>query len=96
MQIDSVFSQRRHQIIQIASEHGARNIRVFGSRARGDDTADSDLDILVELEPGRTLLDSVAIKQDLGDLLGCQVDVVTEASISPYIREQVLKDATRL
>jgi hypothetical protein len=96
MQIDSVFSQQRHQIIQIASGHGASNIRVFGSRARGDDTTDSDLDILVELEPGRTLLDLVAIKQDLGDLLGCQVDVVTEASISPYIREQVLKDAIRL
>ncbi len=96
MQIDSVVSQRRQQIIQIASGHGASNIRVFGSRARGDDTTDSDLDILVELGPGRTLLDLVAIKQDLGDLLGCQVDVVTEASISPYIREQVLKDAIRL
>lgn len=96
MQNDSILSQRRQQIIQIASGYGASNIRVFGSRARGDDTMDSDLDILVELEPGRTLLDLVGIKQDLGDLLGCQVDVVTEASISPYIREQVLKDATRL
>ena len=56
----------------------------------------SDLDLLVKLEAGRSLLDLIAIKQDLEDLLGCQVDVVTEAAISPYIREKVLKEAVAL
>ena len=71
-------------------------MRVFGSRARGEARPDSDLDVLVTLTPGHSLLDLVAIKQDLEDLLGCAVDVVTEASISPYIRDNVLKEAVPL
>ena len=67
-----------------------------GSLARGEAGPDSDVDILVNLNPGRSLLDIVAIKQDLEDLLGRKVDVVTEAAISPYIREQVLKEAIDL
>jgi hypothetical protein len=64
--------------------------------ARGEAGPDSDVDVLVNLNPGRSLLDIVAIKQDLEDLLGRKVDVVTEAAISPYIREQVLKEAIDL
>ena len=71
-------------------------MRIFGSMARGEAGPDSDVDILVNLNPGRSLLDIVAIKQDLEDLLGRKVDVVTEAAISPYIREQVLKEAIDL
>ena len=56
----------------------------------------SDLDLLVEMEPGRSLLDLVAIKQDLEELLGCKVDVVTEAAVSPYLRERVLNEAVLL
>ncbi len=82
--------------MQIAAEHGARNVRVFGSVARSDDNPNSDLDLLVQLSPDSSLLDLIAIKQDLEDLLGCKVDVVTEAALSPYIREQVLKEATPL
>jgi uncharacterized protein len=69
---------------------------VFGSFARGDDNSASDLDLLIDLEPGRSLLDIVAIKQDLEDLLGIPVDVVTERSISPYIRDAVLREAVAI
>jgi predicted nucleotidyltransferase len=71
-------------------------VHVFGSVVRGEAKTGSDLDLLVKLEPGRSPLDLIAIKQDLEDLLGCEVDVVTEAAISPYMKEQVLKEAVSL
>jgi hypothetical protein len=71
-------------------------VRIFGSAARGDDTIDSDLDVLVELEEGRSLVDHVAFRQDLEDLLEQEVDVVTEASLHPRIRERVLREAVPL
>lgn len=87
---------RRAEILAVAARHGARNIRIFGSVARGERRADSDLDLLVDLEDGRSLLDLVAVKQDIEDLLGCPVDVLTERSISPYIRQRILKEAVPL
>ena len=87
---------KRDEILRVASAHGARNLRVFGSVSRGEATDKSDIDLLINLEPGRTLLDIITIKQDLEDLLGRKVDVVTEDSVSPYIREQILKDAVSL
>lgn len=84
------------QILALAREHGAHNVRVFGSAARGEDTSESDLDVLVNMEKGRSLLDHVALKQDLEDLLGREVDVVTEASLDPRIRERVLREAVPL
>jgi len=93
MGIDNILKDRRETILRVAASHGARDVRVFGSRVRGTARPDSDIDILVKLEAGRSLLDLIAIKQDLEDLLGCKVDVVTEAAISPYIREQVLNEA---
>jgi predicted nucleotidyltransferase len=96
METDAILQDRRMDILQIATSHGARTVRIFGSMARGEAGPDSDVDILVNLNPGRSLLDIVAIKQDLEDLLGRKVDVVTEAAISPYIREQVLKEAIDL
>ncbi len=71
-------------------------MRIFGSFARGTARPDSDLDLIIHLEPGRHLLDLVAIKQDLEDLLGRPVHVMTEAAISPYIRDEILRDATPL
>ncbi len=96
MVADSSLRTRRDEILRIAAKYGAHDVRVFGSRARGEGRPDSDLDLLIRLEPGRTLLDIVAIKQDLEDLLGCKVDVVTEQAISHYIRDQVLNEAVAL
>ena len=86
----------RDDILRVARTHRARCVWVFGSVARDEGRPESDLDLLVDLEPGRSLLDLVAIKQDLEDLLGQEVDVVTEAAVSPYIRDAVLREAVLL
>ena len=96
MEIDKTLREKRDRILAITRQHGARNVRVFGSIARGEGKRDSDLDVLVELESGRSLLDIIAIKQDLEDLLNTKVDVVTEAAVSPYIRNQILRQAISL
>jgi predicted nucleotidyltransferase len=87
---------KRDEILRIASRYGARNIRLFGSTGRGEGGPESDIDLLIDLEPGRSLLDLVAIKQDLQDLLGCKVDVVTEAAISPRIRDEIIHQAVNI
>ena len=87
---------RRTEILSAAARHGAYNVRVFGSVARGDDSTNSDIDFLVELEPGRSLFDHVALWQDLEALLGCKVDVVEPESLHWYIRDRVLNEAIAL
>lgn len=87
---------KREQILSIATGHGASSVRLFGSVVRGQSRPDSDVDVLIDLERGRTLLDIVAIKQDLEELLGTKVDVVTEAAISPYMREEIMREAVAL
>jgi predicted nucleotidyltransferase len=96
MEVDKLLQDKREAILKITTQHGARNVQVFGSMVRGEAKPDSDLDLLVTLDQGRTLLDLIAIKQDLEDLLQREVDVVTEAAISPYMKEQVLKEAVNL
>ena len=96
MHIDEFLKEKREEILRIAHGHGARNVRVFGSVARGEAKPGSDVDVLVEMKQGRSLLDIIAIKQDLEDLLGRKVHVVTEAAVSPYIRQAVLKGAISL
>jgi predicted nucleotidyltransferase len=96
MKLEPMLEKRKDEILRISSQYGARNVRIFGSRARKDSSETSDLDILVEMQPNSTLLDLVAIKQDLEDLLGCKVDVVTESSLSPYIKDDILKEAVSL
>ena len=96
MTSSKILQDKREEILRIAGAHGARNVRVFGSVSRGEAGTESDVDLLVKLEPGRSLLDLIAIKQELEDLLGREVDVVTEDAVSPYIREQVLKEAVSL
>lgn len=71
-------------------------MRVFGSVARGEASAGSDLDALVSMNPGRTFLDLVALWQDLEELLGCRVDVVSEGGLSPHLRARILADAVAL
>lgn len=87
---------RRNEVLRIASARGARRVRVFGSMARGEQGPTSDIDLLVEMEPGRTLLDLMNLEEDLEQLLGRPVDVVTEGALNPRIRERVLADAVPL
>jgi uncharacterized protein len=89
-------SRQRESINRIATAHGARNVRVFGSVARGESNGSSDLDLLVEMTEGRSLLDLVALGDDLAEALGIVVDVVTEKSLSPYLRDRILAEAVSL
>jgi predicted nucleotidyltransferase len=88
--------EKKKEILKIAAKHGARNVRIFGSVARGEARADSDVDFLVDMEPGRTLFDMGGLLMDLRDLLGLEVDVVTEQGLKPRIRDRVLKEAELL
>lgn len=85
--------QHRARVLELAAKHGATDVRVLGSVARGEADDGSDIDILVRMEPGRSLLDLGALVADLQDLLGSSVDVVTEAGLRPRLREHVLRDA---
>jgi len=94
--MNTAIRDHRDEILRLARAHGARKLRLFGSAARGDDRSDSDVDLLVEMEPGRSLVDHVALKQDLEGLLGRDVDVVTEQSLHPRLRDRVLREAVSL
>lgn len=96
MDTRTLLYSRRQDVIRLAGKHGARNVRVFGSVARGDARPDSDIDLLVELEPGRSLFDLGGLLFDLQDLLGVDVDVVTENGLRSRIRAQVLQEAIPL
>lgn len=92
----SVLQQQRAAILAAAQRHGATNVRVFGSVARGEDDAQSDVDLLVDMEPGRSLFDLGALLIELQTLLRCPVDVVTEAGLRERMRERVLREAVAL
>lgn len=96
MRIDELLKQQRDEIIRIASQHGARNIRVFGSAVPGEARADSDVDFLVDLESDRSLFDLGELLLELQELLGRKVDVVTEDSIYRLLRRRILKEAVSL
>ena len=96
-QVDLHFlRERRQEIVRCAADRGARNIRVFGSAARGEAGAGSDIDLLVEMEPGRSLLDLVGLWQDLEELLGREVDVLSDGGVSPHLKERIYAEATPL
>ncbi|WP_232282656.1 MULTISPECIES: nucleotidyltransferase family protein [unclassified Roseiflexus] len=88
--------EKRADILALAAKHGARNVRVFGSVARGDADEQSDIDVLVQMEPGRSLLDLGGLQYDLEQLLGCRVDVVTEQGLKARLREEILSEAVTL
>ena len=90
------FQARRTDILNIATKYGASNIRVFGSVFWDKADADSGIDWLVDLEPGHSLLDRIALMQELEDLLACRVDVAIPATLHERIRNQVLRDAVPL
>ncbi|MBI4589465.1 MAG: nucleotidyltransferase family protein [Candidatus Rokubacteria bacterium] len=96
MGVEGLLKEKREAILGIAAKHGARNVRVFGSVARGEADDRSDIDILVEMERGRSLLDLAGLWRELNELLGRRVDVVTEKGLRDSIREQVLKEAMPL
>lgn len=88
-----LLGDKRERILTLAAKHGARNVRVFGSVARGDADDASDIDFLVEMEPGRSLLDMGGLLMDLQKLLGRKVDVVTEKGLRPRIKARVMREA---
>ncbi len=93
MKTDELLGKNREQILKLGTAHGVFNVRLFGSVARGDFGKDSDIDLLVDIEKGRTFLDLVAFWQDVEELLGCSVDVITDGGISPYLRERIQSEA---
>jgi predicted nucleotidyltransferase len=96
MALEALLKEKRESILDICAKHGARNVRVFGSVARGEADEQSDIDLLVDMEPGRSLLDLGGLLMDLQALLGQNVDVVTERGLKPRIRERVLAEAVAL
>ena len=87
--------ESRDDIARIASAHGAHNVRVFGSAGRGEASA-ADLDLLVEMSAGRSLLDLIALSNELEETLGVEVDVLSENGLSPYLRDRILAEAVPL
>ena len=96
MRRDQLLRDKREEILRIASAHGARDVRVFGSVVRGEDDRGSDVDFLVEMEPGKSLLDVGGLQMELEELLGCKVDVVTESGLYWLLRRRILKEAQPL
>ena len=96
MTIEQLRTQRREDILRLAAFRGARNVRVFGSVARGDSDERSDIDFLVDLEPGRSLLDLGGLNLDLERLLDAKVDVVSSRGLRERVRDRVLREAVPL
>ena len=96
MRLRDLLQAKREDILRLAEQYGARNVRIFGSVARGEDDEQSDIDLLVDMEPGRGLLDLGALLMDLRELLDCEVDVVTERSLRERMRDRVLQEAVTL
>ena len=96
MSLQALVKEKRDDILRLASEYGAYDVRIFGSVARGEDDEKSDIDFLVNMEKGRSLFDLGGLLMDLQDLLGRDVDVVTEKGLRERIRERVLREAIPL
>ena len=87
---------KRSQILELAARHGARNVRVFGSVARGESSPDSDIDFLIDCGPNPSPFFPGGLLMDLEELLGRRVDIVTERGLHPYLRDQILHEAIAL
>ena len=96
MSLAELLQAKREDILRTAAKYGAYNVRVFGSVARGEADENSDIDLLVDMEPRRSLFELGGLWTDLEDLLGCKVDVVPEDCLRARIRERVLKEAVAL
>ncbi len=91
--LSRLLHERRQRIVEVAADHHASNVRVFGSVARGEETDRSDVDLLVDMEPGRSLLDQVRLRRALSQLLGVEVDVVATGGLRERDRRTILKEA---
>jgi predicted nucleotidyltransferase len=96
MRIAELLKLRRTDILALARQHGAQNVRVFGSAARGDARAGSDVDFLVQMEDGRSLFDLIRLTQDLETLLERKVDILTDEGLSPYLEQRIHAEAIPL
>jgi predicted nucleotidyltransferase len=96
MTLEELRSRYRNQILALTESRGAHNVRVFGSIARGDQQSYSDVDLLVDFEPGCSLLDLTGLWLDLESALGCKVDVVSSRWLRPGLASEVLRDAISL
>jgi uncharacterized protein len=96
MMTHDLIRQHRAAILALAQRYGAHDVRIFGSVARGDATAASDLDLIVRFDPGRSLFDHGGLLMDLQDLLGIKVDVLDEEGLRPRFRQHVMKEAVAL
>ena len=96
MDLNELLQEKREAILELAAKHGARNVRVFGSVARHEANEQSDIDFLVDMEPGRSLMDQGGLLIDLRELLGREVDVVTEKGLYWLLRRRILKEARPL
>ena len=96
MGIETLLNDKREQVLQLAARHGARNVRVFGSVARGEARPDSDIDFLVDCGPDPSPFFPGGLLMDLEELLGRRVDIVTERGLHPYLRDKILREAVAL
>ncbi|HEX8065923.1 MAG TPA: helix-turn-helix domain-containing protein [Thermoleophilaceae bacterium] len=93
---ERALARHRSRVIAAGRRHGARNLRVFGSIARGQERGESDVDLLVDLDPGRTLVDLAGFRREVADILGVEVDAATEDMLKPRARKRVLAEAQPL
>ena len=96
MGIEELLKAKRNEILDLTAKHGATKVRLIGSVARKEETQESDIDFLVEMESGRSLLDHAALILDLEALLGRKVDIASDRGLRPRVRERVLKEAIPL
>jgi uncharacterized protein len=96
MGIETLLQGKRNQVLELAKRHGARNVRVFGSVARGEAGPDSDMDFLVECGPNPSPFFPGGLLMDLEEFLGRRVDIVTERGPHPYLRDRILREAVAL
>jgi predicted nucleotidyltransferase len=96
MRLRAILQSKRDEILRIAAKHGAYNVRIFGSVVRGEDNETSDVDFLVGMEPGRSLLDLAGLGEDLEGILQRSVDVITDRGVSPYLKERIYSEAVAL
>jgi hypothetical protein len=96
MAVSQAVKEKREEILKVAALRGAKNVRLFGSPARGEESADSDVDLLVDTEERRGLPDLSHLLQEMEELLGCRVHVVESDALHWTIRECIIKEAVPL